>query len=215
MDLIFNELSELPIAKNRTSAFERVDKFLSTYKAANQYGFNKIRFHKGFEAIELSDGFTLNDFCNEPQNRLKVTLFRGLFRHPFIDDNSAEEDEYILNNFELEKEDARISTYGLAAAYLYSTLGISFYSELFWDNCKYIIHITGKENFETVAYSVSKSDHFADIDILEFIEGNSPIILEETSIPSKNKKISLRDDHGKNIKETKEIANILLEQFNL
>jgi len=199
MDLIFNELSEFPKTKNKTIAFERVDKFISTYKSANNHGFNKIRFHKGFEAIELSDNFTLNDFCNEPQNRLKATLLRGLFRHPFIDENSAEEDGYILNNFELKREEIKINTYGLAAAYLYSTLGISFLSEDFWGNCRYTITITGNNNLEVSVYSVSMPEHFDDVDILKFIEGTETITLTKTDIPIKNKKISLRDDHGKDI----------------
>ena len=163
MDLVFNELSIQPVAIDKAKGFERVNDLISTFKRGKEFNFNKIRFHTGFESIELADRYSLNDFCHEPQNRTKSTLLRGLFKQPFIDDNSEEEDRYIQYDFQLPKGDKLLNSYGLASAYLYSTSGIGFCSELFWDNCKFELLITGEDVTTDTVFCVSKPEHFDSI----------------------------------------------------
>jgi hypothetical protein len=210
MDLVFNELSVLPLATDKTKAFARVDQFLLTFKHANEFEYNRIRFHTSFNSIELSKNYFIENYCSEPKNRTKATLLRGLFRFPFIDENSEEENRYIQNYFYLEKGDKRIETYGLAVAYLYSTLGIGFCSEPFWNNSKFqLITITDEIASNDIVFCVSKPNHFDDDDLKTFIENNTPLQLIKTNIDPKTKSINLRDDHGKDVllKFSKKIVN--------
>jgi hypothetical protein len=210
MELIFNELSEMPICSNKTEAFERVDKFIATYKEANEFGFNKIRFHKGYESLNLLNNYTLNDYCNETQHsRTKGLLLRGLFKMPFIHDNSEEEKRYIESSFVLKKDKKEINPYGLAAAYLYSVPAISFLSEIFWEDCVFDIIVYTSEERQEKIYCVSKPEHFNEHLLIDFIKSNLPVKLLETQLAAEDKTIKLRNDHGKDMLEdfSKRIVN--------
>ncbi len=158
MDLIFNELSTQPIAHTREGAYERVDCFIATFKRAQSLGFNKIRFENSISEIYMSPDFTLHDFCST--NRLKGQLLLGLARYPFIDSETSEENRFLESNFYLLRNGHRIPAYGLAAAWLYGSMGIGFLSEAFWDAFLYQILITGSEEQATHVLCASKPNHF-------------------------------------------------------
>ncbi len=201
MDLVFNELSIEPLAEDKTKAFERVDLFLSTFVRARKSIFNVIRLNEYFGNIKLLDDYTFEDFCNEPTNKTKNTLLRGLFKYPFIDDNSEEEYKFIQSNFSLIKNETEVETYGLASAYLYSTLGIGFCSDEFWNKCKHKLSIIGETAYMADVFCCSKPDHFDDIELQEFIDSRLPLELIETGVIPADKPIELRDDHGKDTLE--------------
>lgn len=202
MELMFNELSEEPLCLNKTEAFERVDLLIATYKEANARQANKIRFHKGYESIELAPGYSLNDYCCEPKHsRTKGLLLRGLFKMPFIDDNSAEEEQYIKNSFTIKKGDSFVQPYGLAAAFIYHVPAIGFLSEDFWDACCFELMVNATEEKAEKVICLSKPEHLKDQFVNDFIEERLPVNLLKTKLKSENKIIKLRDDHGKDILE--------------
>ncbi len=201
MDLVFNELSIEPLAEDKTKAFERVDLFLSTFVRARKYRFNVIRLNEYFGNIKLLEDYTFEDFCNEPTNKTKNILLRGLFKYPFIEDNSEEEDKFIQNNFYLIKNETEVETYGLASAYLYSTIGIGFCPDEFWNKCKHKLSIIGETEYMAEVFCCSKPDHFDDIELQEFIDSRLPLELIETGVIPADKPIELRDDHGKDTLE--------------
>jgi hypothetical protein len=211
MELIFNELSENPLCSDKTEVFERVDRFISAYKEANkEFGFNKIRFHKGYEGFDLLDDYTLNDYCNETQHsRTKGLLLRGLFKMPFIDDDSEEEKRYIESSFALQKEEKQINPYGLAVAFLYSAPAIGFLSEKFWDNYVFDLTVTATGIKQEKVYCISKLEHIKEQLLIDFIKLKQPVELLETNIEPEKKTLRLRDDHGKNKLEefSKKILN--------
>ncbi len=210
MELIFNELSVQPIADDKTEAFKRVYSFLQTYQKASEFGFNRIRFADTFDQIELSSGYTLENFCNEPTNRTRGTLLRGLKKYPFIDDDTEEENQYIENSFFILKDEVRYVVYGLAAAYLYSTLCIAFRSEKFWDNFKYelIVRKELQERIEIVG-CISSSEHTGQNDFQEWLAINADVYLVETDMAIEEKQISLADHHGKDV--LKEFAKKIIK----
>jgi len=97
-DMVFNELSIKPLARDKAEGFKRVTKFIETFKCGRQYGFNRVRFEDSFDQILLYPEYTLNNFCNE--QRILGTLLLGLARYPFIDDDSEEEKRYIAAIFQ-------------------------------------------------------------------------------------------------------------------
>lgn len=207
MDLFFNELSIHPLAKNQTEGFHRVTCFLDTFKRASEKGFNKIRFEIPFEfgdilsGVSITSDLTLADYrkiyLHDNSNRRYGQLLLGLPKRPYLADNSEEADRYIQNTFSLIKDDEIVNPFGLASAYLLSTAAIGFCSEAFWENYQFNLIIEGDiESTETV-FCVSLPNHFDNQNFIDFIENKKPLILVETPLNPDEKKIELRDDHGK------------------
>jgi len=208
MDLIFNELSVSPLSGNKTMGFERVVLFLKTFKRSQDLSYNKIRFDvaTGEDVLaktRVTREYSLADyrgfFLQDRQNRRYGQLLLGLAKRPYIDDNSEEEGRYIQNTFKIKKDGQIIEPYGLAAAYIYSTIGIGFNSEPFWEVCKFELTIIGEGKGNAIVFCVSKPEHFEDRELNQFVENRLPVILMETSMLPENKRINLRDDHGKDV----------------
>lgn len=199
MELMFNEQSVVPYADSKEKAYTAVKQFLQTYKEAQKHGFNRIRFEKSFDEIMLSNNFTLNDYCFQPNTRIFRDLLIGLARYPYIDNNSSEEQRFIDNNFYIKRDSDLIPVEGLGVAYLYQSVGISFSFDLFWHQVKYKLYVTGKEEGEYDVISISHPDHCSDADFLIQKELNQPICLIESADAPSGKIIHLREDHGKDI----------------
>jgi len=195
-DLIFNELSVNPVCTSKTEVYSRLNEFIKIYKAAKEFNFNRIRFVESFDKIVLSlDGYTLNDFCFD--NRTLGTLLLGLSRYPFIDDDSSEADRFIENTFYIDENSNKIKTYGLATVYLYSTIGIGLASSEHWKKLIHKLIIEGKEEQVTTVLCLSKPDHIKADEFQRWIDDNTEVQLVVSDIPIEKKKISLRNDHGK------------------
>ncbi len=195
-ELIFNELSVDPPCKTKADCYNRINKFIETYKKSNAFNFNKIRFDEAFAQIILSADYTLNDFCND-NNRTVGLLLRGLARYPFIDDNSEEENRYIENTFFIKKNGEKLKTHGLAAAYLYSTIGIGFLSDTYWEKLTHLLEIEGEEKRSTIVLCASKSEHFETKEFQKWIDENTEVKLIESSLAAKDKKNALSGHHGR------------------
>jgi hypothetical protein len=199
MELIFNELTCQPYAKDFTDCYSRVEQFVKTYRASECHGFSRIRFQLAFDQIFLEDGYTLNDFVQDPRVRTFATIMFSIYRHPFIDDATKEEDQYIQNDFSILKEGNKLRVHGLAAAYLYQTIGIGFCSEPFWEMLLFSLQIEGSEEGCAEILAVSMPQHFENNVFLKWKEQNAEIRLIECEIPVASKRISLRNDHGKDV----------------
>ncbi|MDE5944553.1 MAG: hypothetical protein K2G93_03085 [Rikenella sp.] len=195
MELIFNEQSAISPAKSLTDAHTVVMQYVQTYKEAKEHGFKKIRYEKPFDQITIAPNCTLNDFCNS--NRTLGGLLLGLARHPFIKDNTPEEDRFIENNFFIDKNGCRIPVEGLGVAFLYKSIAISFAFDPFWKQIKHRLYVTGKEAGDYDIIAISHPDHCNDADFLEHKDRWKPVELVESKILPTNKRIHLRDDHGK------------------
>jgi hypothetical protein len=197
-DMIFNELSLKPLCATKTECFNRIKDFIETYNAAKQFKFNRIRIVDALDEIMLSaTGYTLNDFCCE--NKTLGTLLRGLLRHPFIEDDSKEEERFIENTFYINEQGEKLKAYGLAAVYLYSTIGIGFASDNYWKEFAHKLIIEGKEEQITTVLCASMPEHFESDEFRLWLDENVEVELIESDLPVEKKKIDLRDDHGKDI----------------
>jgi len=197
MELIFNEQSIIPCAKDRTEACVAVRQFLETYKEAEKHGFKRIRYEKSFDNIDIAPNFTLNDFCYNTKFKTLGGLLLGLARHPFVDDNSPEEARFIENNFFIKRNNCEIPVEGLGIAYLYNSIGISFCFDSFWNQTKHRLYVKGKEAGEYDVVAISHPKHCNDADFISHKDLWKPIELIKSQIIPESKSISLRDDHGK------------------
>jgi hypothetical protein len=172
---------------------------VKTYKTSEKHGFKRVRFQAALDQILLKDNFSLNDFVNGPRTKTLAAIMLSIYRYPFIDDDTEEEERYIQNNFFLLKDGNKIPVHGLAAAYLYQTTGIGFCSEPFWEVLQFELQIEGSEKGCVEIISVSKPEHFEEQIFLEWKNQSAEIRLTECNIPVTDKRISLRDDHGQNV----------------
>lgn len=199
LPLVFNELSIQPLSDDFSGCYSRIALFVKTYKTAELHGFKRVRFYQFFTNIMLQNNYSIYDFISDSRARTFANILLGIYRYPFIDDDSKEEDEYIQNKFFILKDGRNTSVYGLAAAYLYRTIGIGFCPEPFWNNILFLLQIEGIENHSENVLSVSCPEHFAEQIFLDWKEETSEVKLIECDISYANKKILLRDDHGKDV----------------
>jgi hypothetical protein len=206
MDLVFNELSVNPLSVGEGENHLRIFGFLKAYKVFRASGFGRVRFYQPFQDIQLSEGVTVQDWLNSTTDHTLKSLLLSLYRYPFIDDNDEEAvEKYISNTYYFEDAEydiARVDCPGLAAAHIYNTLAISFSSSLLWARRVIQIQCVPNNGEDILSYGVLNISSELDTDAPEisaFIEGQKDIELVETTIKPGEKRISLRDDHGKDI----------------
>ncbi len=197
MELIFNEQSVIPCAKDQTEACHAVMRFIKTYKEAEKHDFKRIRYEKAFDRIDIAPDFTLNDFCHNEKFRTLGGLLLGLAKHPFVDNNSLEEARFVDNDFFIRRNNCEISVEGLGIAYLYNSIGISFCFDSFWNQIKHRLYVKGKEAGEYDVVAISHPEHCYTTDFINHKDLWKPIELTESRIVPESKAISLREDHGK------------------
>lgn len=198
--LFFNDLSLLPLAKDFTEAWQRVDRLIKTYKARpiDVFG-TRICCDDSIGNFQLAKDLDLQTFCRNPAGRTLGTLLLGLTKHPYIMSGSAEEDIYLKSEYLLEINGDEVEAYGLTAALLRDSAGVGFASEPCWADCSFYLvkkGASGREKQKVLC--VSEPEHFHTPDFLSWYEEKVPTSLISTKLSPSMKKIALRDDHGKN-----------------
>lgn len=201
-ELIFNELTIVPLAPDFSEAFQRVQQFVNTYKNKPSIFDKRIRLESYIGELQLTEELSFQEFCNKtPASRTLGSLLLGLGRHPYIDEGSTEETQYLDKNYVLNRNGQNERIIGLAAAHLMNTICIGFESEGYWQSVEHLVET--KEETGTIqklsVLSVSNREHFDLPIIKDWVEKNQPVSLVCTKLESEEKKISLRDDHGKDV----------------
>jgi hypothetical protein len=206
MELLFNELSVEPLCADLYKANDRMKQFAETVSTARRKGFKLIRLPYDSNQIRLAENYSLYNWLrdkNVPKNY--KDMFFDMITRPFIKDGDETiETKYVEANYYFENKNkdndiAKTECLGLASAYLYETLSISF-SSLVWDKLtlSIIIEKEGGQTSVEEVFNVSSKESFNDNKIVDFIENLSKeVILIETTIPPDEKPIHLADHHGK------------------
>lgn len=201
MNLIFNELSTSNKPENKTQAVLVINNFTKTCETAKQYGFKQIRAESNFWSLPYFQDDTILGFLFNISRTYKSFLL-SFIRKPFIaEGNENVDDKFILNDYFLnenapELKNSKVT--GLAYAYFYDTISISFKTNKIWDKTE--INLTEKNNIHSnpvIVKHCSLPNHF--LAHKEWIENRLPVILSESNIASDKKEIKLKDDHGKDI----------------
>jgi hypothetical protein len=205
MELMFNELSINPLAADKNTANARMCAFAETVAAAQQAGFRQIRSHFDKGTILLLDDYTLHDWVYDKtvptQYRMYQENLYDKIQPPFINEKDVEiEDRFSGSSFYLAENPDGVdkqACLGLAAAYLYDTLSISFQSDAKWtkNNISITIEPDESEAHSVKVKNVFSKDCFSVAEICVYIADISPIILEETPVLPIDKHIHLAGDH--------------------
>lgn len=202
MDLIFNELSLNPPCTDYNDADSKMRDLLESFSNVARCGFKKIRFEKLASEYILFEGFTFQDWLQVSRSKTLKDLFLASYKKPFIDDDNHEViSRYLEANYYYVYPDSKqkVSTEGLAAAFLYPTLSLSFQNK-YWCMNKIEINkeLPGTSQICEVYNIFSKNCVQTEV-IDNFVEKIQEVTLIQTNIPVADKKIHLRDDHGKDV----------------
>lgn len=203
MEMTFNELSIQPLTNDKYSANDRMKLFAEAVKEARQQGFNIIRSNFSTNQINLAPDYSLYDWLvnNQIPQQYRDFLY-GMISPPFINEEDEEiQEQYVESNYFFEDSTSNFTKtecLGLASAYLYETLSISFDSLPVWQNTQLQIIIEDGTSKRTgIVFNVYSKSSFNEQDIIEFIESISVVELQETDLNAADKNIHLADHHGK------------------
>jgi len=202
MELLFNELSILPISVDRHSANDRMVLFAKAVAEARKKGFRQIRTQFSANEISLTNNYSFYNWLFDKEfSEIYRNLFHGMLVQPFIKEDDIEiEEKYIEANYffeDIENQIPKQECLGLTSAYLNETLAISFQSSPAWlkNTIKIIIERDNEVSEDKVTHVYSK-ECFGQDSIADFIESISILDLVETNINPNEKRFHLTTHHG-------------------
>lgn len=213
MELIFNELSENPLSSDVNNAKLKMATIIKTLVKSKENGFKKLRSSSYSNEIQLSEGYSMHDWLSDQTvSRTSRDFIASILIHPFIIENDViVENQYLKKNYCFEDKKYkinRIECYGLASAYLYQTLSISFSGFPLWEMTKLNLILQSEKTEELVEINnVSSPASFDDVRISNFIENIKDVELVESEIKPENKEVHISNHHGK--KELEEFSKRL------
>jgi len=214
MELALNELSIFAEA-DKYKANDRMTEFAKTVAEGKRKGFKKIRSRFAAAEIKIAVDYSMENWLNDRSfaaaKDYKDILF-GMIVLPFIKEEDASiEEEYIQANYFFEDAEngiAKTECVGLASAFLYDTLSISFSALPQWRKIEIPIIIETENNSETaVVYNVFSNASLNSAEILTQIESRAEVKLIETEIKPTDKKRHISAHHG--MKELNELCDQL------
>lgn len=138
MDIIYNELSFVPLAKNIHQVEENFSTLLEAFKAAKtKFGFKKIRFQKNLSeqlvTEELNFIQAISSFSNKDIQRAVITFLSP----PYYDQLTEDEiDNYLESNYRVIDKNCpnKKEPFGLPIAHIKRVPTISLNTDSFWRN---------------------------------------------------------------------------------
>ncbi len=204
MAVIYNELSAIPVFENKETANHKVANFVNTFIAAKEHGFRKIRFTKSLHEIEIAEKYTLVKWLEDTNQRNLKDILLEARDYPEYDPSDLWcGEKYLISSFSFENKELKyekVKCFGLAAAYLYKTLSISFDESAVWKKNKLSVIETNEVNHEVenvIVRNVFSPACLDNEDIKAYIKDSRPIALAESGLAPAQKKVHLSDHHGK------------------
>jgi hypothetical protein len=201
MELYFNELSLCSPAIDRYAARERMRNFLLLCREARDKGFRVMRVARDFDEQALCERYAVRQwYMDAGVSRTQKDFFLGFRKFPYEPGDAEAEDDFLeatyrLHEPEEETHHGRV-TEGLAWAYIRQTLCISFPEHPVWR--KTVVRLLEQKAHDSTVVSVvhaSVAEHIAELN--SWIERVfEPVLVESALLPAQ-KRIALRDDHGK------------------
>lgn len=181
MELVFNELSLIPLADNENIAEERFKTILKTFnEAKSKYDFVHIRFPKSYWDQQITQSKTFYEWVTTLPNKTLKDAIIKLLRPPFTDElEDAEQNTFFKSNYLIASEEApeRNSPVGLPVAFIKSVPCISLNSHEFWRSKKIEVSKSGEEpseNAEFFTYNLCMPSDINSAEITEWAENCLP-----------------------------------------
>jgi hypothetical protein len=206
MEIVLNELSLVPLAKNKYEAHEYIKEFARAAAEGRKRLIKKIRSCYSRDKLLFTSDYSLKDwlfdknFINE--NRTCRDFLFDMIEPPFIkDEDEAEQEEYILSDYYFEDRLNNIEKQkcpGLASACIYGTLSISFQNGNAWKKNTLVITSEKRDKTERKnVLNIFSVECFSGQLILETIAKKTCSEPIKTAIPPNSKELHLSPHHGK------------------
>ncbi|MBK5214883.1 MAG: hypothetical protein JJE55_14645 [Flavobacteriaceae bacterium] len=205
MKLSFNEISFQPFADSEAELFDIVDASLKNYDLlVSKFNFNHIIAPEEVSAIKVLENTTFSDWFKSldtpKRNRVQLLFLRRPFSEEALGDETPE-----LSRYFIEYEESKIPQQyckGLATAYLLEIPSLSISTHNIWDEeiirfSEYSDDLNDVNQVECLNISAKTINEGSQI--ITYYEKHKKIELVDSVISVAEKKISLRDDHGKDI----------------
>ena len=205
MNLIFNEISFLPLSADENALRTNFINLLKVYELAKRdFGFKHLVFPKNIGQINVVPSVKFMDWVYSLPSGGEKNNILSVVKRPFGDDVLQEQVEELNKYYFNDIANGIPDTYcnGMAVAHVKDNLCISLSSSTIWDKLTLDFFKIIDDELNTINVSVSNVSKEAHIQIpavITYIQSISTIVLiEDNTIPA-NKNIALRHDHGQNI----------------
>lgn len=181
MELYFNELS---INDLDSLNYKQIQDLIAIYHSILEYNIRSCR-------IANEDQRRLFDLIKKsPNSSNLVNFYYSFFKAPYETELlEKEQDKYLENNWLYKEKDC----FGMALAYLLHSIALSISQKEWEQEC---LSIT-KNGQEVFVRNISLSEHVAIHS--DFLQEYMQVELVECLLLHTDKKITLRDDHGKDV----------------
>lgn len=204
--LIFNELTLMPLCLDETEVHKRVTQYALTFQAAqNELGTKWVRCAEDLSSIKLSGDTNLMEFCAKYKREPGMVAILSSHRPPMIDDGDEEKvDAYIENSVSLSCDTDHKEVEGLTAAYVYDVPTIGMASSDFWSEVMHNVRVVSNGDELEVSWPcLTAPEHLQSEQFKVWVQEHSEIELLATDLTYEEKvadlEANLRDDHGKDV----------------
>lgn len=172
MQLVFNELSLLPLTESVQVAEMNFRTMIGTFKKAKEVvGFKSILFQNNLSNQAVVEQINFVQLLDMLENKdLKRALITFL-NPPYLDDlTDAELEEFYSSEYQIKDEGCPTTEapYGFPIAHIKSVPTISLNTHVFWNNLKINLTRIGTEGTENASFSVSNICQSEHIDSPQF-----------------------------------------------
>lgn len=203
MELFFNELSAFYREANRYGARARMENLLAVCRQAREEGFHLLRTDRDFDSQELTTGYRVWDWYGDSMVSMTMkSFFLGFRKFPYETGEEQAEEAFLAATYRLcEPDETKFHgavTAGLAWACIGETLCVSFPANAVWKRTR--IRLTQEKDGTVSTIEVrhaGETDHIASHK--EWFASIREVTLVKTDLSAAEKKIALRNDHGKDV----------------
>ncbi|MBR4996619.1 MAG: hypothetical protein IKY84_01930 [Bacteroidaceae bacterium] len=205
MEACFNELTLSPLCATQEEVHERVTRYVDVVAKACEEGFKKICYSTALDEIAISGKETIASYCYKNIRDTKVQLLLSTQKRPYVGDKDEAETQnrYISANVYYCRNVDELKAEGFTAAYAKNTICVGLYVAPEWCGAEYEIKVVSdvSEEERITWICVTDTNHFDAECYKLWYSQNAPLSLGKCMIDPMWKKVSLRDDHGKDILE--------------
>ena len=188
MEACFNELTLSPLCATQEEVHERVTRYVDVVAKACEEGFKKICYSTALDEIAISGKETIASYC---------------YKNIRDKDETETQNRYISANVYYCRNVDELKAEGFTAAYAKNTICVGLYVAPEWCGAEYEIKVVSdvSEEERITWICVTDTNHFDAECYKLWYSQNAPLSLGKCMIDPMWKKVSLRDDHGKDILE--------------
>ncbi len=209
-DLYFNELSLQPFG-NQEETKKRILTYSKVLKHCGGLGHKKVRYEYELSALKITENETLSEYCYKnfrtPELNTAINLILTTQKHPYIEDDSIQENRFVEHDYLVETDNDTCFGYGFVTAYIHDSFAIGFHSTVTWNRHCFNIIVDNDRKAPKQVFCISSMEHFDEPSFVKWYVNTYTVSYTKRV---GNGVIHLRDDHGKDVLQ--EFSNRILKE---